>query len=121
MTLHTQRLKTLAQVQAFVSSNEALSFTLTDRTAAYGWMTDTLKQFHYARCTRADKGVLRQYLGKVRPASRVRKWHAVLGSSPMAALSGIGDIHRLCRGTYQRSLSAAGARRHDGCVSVCDS
>ncbi|TAK59975.1 hypothetical protein [Methylobacter sp.] len=44
MTLHTQGLKTLAQVQTFVSSNEAISFTLTDRIAAYGWMTDTLKQ-----------------------------------------------------------------------------
>ncbi len=72
VTLHTQRLKTLAQVQAFVSSSEALSFTLTDRIAAYGWMTDTLKQFHYGHCTRADKGVLRQYLGKVTGFSRAQ-------------------------------------------------
>jgi transposase InsO family protein len=72
VTLHTQRLKTLAQVHAFISSNEALSFTLTDRIAAYGWMTDTLKQFHYGRCTRADKGVLRQYLGKVTGFSRAQ-------------------------------------------------
>ncbi|MGR9014130.1 MAG: hypothetical protein ACU83U_10845, partial [Gammaproteobacteria bacterium] len=61
MTLHTQGLKTLAQVQAVVSSNEAIAFTLTDRVAAYCWMTDTLKQFHYGRCTRTDKGMLRQY------------------------------------------------------------
>lgn len=72
VTLHTQRLKTLAHVQAFVTSNEAISFTLTDRIAAYGWMTDTLKQFHYGRCTRADKGVLRQYLGKVTGFSRAQ-------------------------------------------------
>ena len=72
MTLQTQGLKTLAQVQAFVSSNEAISFTLTDRIAAYGWMTDTLKQFHYGRCTRADKGVLRQYLRKVTGFSRAQ-------------------------------------------------
>lgn len=72
MTLHTQGLKTLAQVQAFVSSNEAISFTLTDRIAAYGWMTDTLKQFRYGCCTRADKGVLRQYLRKVTGFSRAQ-------------------------------------------------
>lgn len=72
VTLHTQGLKTLAQVQAFVSSNEAISFTLTDRVAAYGWMADTLKQFHYGRCTRADKGVLRQYLRKVTGFSRAQ-------------------------------------------------
>lgn len=72
MTLQTQGLKTLAQVQAFVSSNQAISFMLTDRVAAYGWMTDTLKSFRYDRCTRADKGVLRQYLRKVTGFSRAQ-------------------------------------------------
>lgn len=72
MTLHTQGLQTLAQVRAFVSGNEAISFTLTDRPAAYGWMTDTLKQFHYGGCTRADKGVLRLYLLKVTGFSRAQ-------------------------------------------------
>lgn len=77
VSLHNQRLKTLAQVQAFVSSNEAISFTLTDRVAAYGWMTDTFKQFHYGRCTRADKGVLRQYLRKVTGFSRAQVAHCI--------------------------------------------
>jgi transposase InsO family protein len=72
VTLHTQGLKTLAQVQAFVASNKAISFTLTDRVSAYGWMADTLKQFHYDRCTRTDKGVLRQYLCKVTGFSRAQ-------------------------------------------------
>ncbi len=72
VTLHTQGLQTLVQVKAFVSNNEAIAFTLTDRIAAYGWMGDTLKQFHYGRCTRADKGVLRQYLGKVTGFSRAQ-------------------------------------------------
>jgi len=72
VTLHTQGLKTLAQVQAFVASNKAISFTLTDRVSAYGWMADTLKQFHYGRCTRTDKGVLRQYLCKVTGFSRAQ-------------------------------------------------
>jgi hypothetical protein len=72
VTLHTQGLKTLAQVRDFVFSNEAIAFTLTDRIAAYGWMADTLKQFHYGRCTRADKGVLRQYLRKVTGFSRAQ-------------------------------------------------
>ena len=72
VTLHTQKLQTLAQIRNFVSGNEAISFVLTDRTAAYGWMSDTLKQFHYARCTRTDKGVLRQYLLKVTGLSRAQ-------------------------------------------------
>jgi hypothetical protein len=72
VTLHTQGLQTLAQVQAFVANNQAIAFTLTDRIAAYGWMTDTLKQFHYGHCQRADKGVLRQYLRKVTGFSRAQ-------------------------------------------------
>lgn len=65
VTLHTHGLPTLAQVRAFVSDNEPISFTLEDRHAAYGRMADTLKQFGYVRCKRSDKGVLRQYPRKV--------------------------------------------------------
>ena len=72
VTLHTQGLQTLAQVRAFVSGNEPISFTLEDRCAAYGWMADTLKQFGYGRCKRSDKGVLRQYLVKVTGLSRAQ-------------------------------------------------
>lgn len=72
VTLHTQGLQTLAQVRAFVSGNEAVAFTLTERSAAYSWMADTLKRFHYELCTRPDKGVLRQYLLKVTGFSRAQ-------------------------------------------------
>lgn len=72
VTLHTQKIQTLAQVRAFVSGNEAITFTLTDRHAAYGWMSDTLMLFNYGHCTRADKGVLRQYLLKVTGFSRAQ-------------------------------------------------
>lgn len=72
VTLHTQRLQTLAQVRAFVSGNEPISFTLTDRNKAYCWMTDTLRLFGYTRCKRADKGLLRQYLRKVTGFSRAQ-------------------------------------------------
>ena len=61
VTLHTQALQTLALVRAFVEGSEPIAFTLTDRTAAYGWMGDTLKQFGYRALPRPDKGVLRKY------------------------------------------------------------
>ncbi len=70
VTIHTQGLQTLAQIRAFVEGNQPISFTLTDRQLAYGWMTDTLKAFGYVRCKRADRGVLRQYLTKVTGLSR---------------------------------------------------
>jgi len=72
VTLHTQGLQTLAQVRAFVSGNEPISFTLKDRNKAYDWMACTLRQFGYGRCKRADKGVLRQYLRKVTGLSRAQ-------------------------------------------------
>ena len=50
----------------------SISFTLEDRHTAYGWITDTLRQFGYGRCKRADKGVLRQYLLKVTGLSRAQ-------------------------------------------------
>lgn len=72
VTLHTQRLQTLTQVQAFVSGSDPVSFTLTDRHVAYEWMADTLRQFGYVRCKRSDKGVLRRYLCKVTGLSRAQ-------------------------------------------------
>ena len=72
VTLHTQGLQTLAQVRTFVSGNEPISFTLEDRQAGYGWMADTLRQFGYIRCKRADNGLLRRYLLKVSGLSRAQ-------------------------------------------------
>ena len=62
----------MAQVRAFVSGSEPISFTLENRQAAYGWMADTLKRFGYARCNRSDKGALRRYLCKVTGLSRAQ-------------------------------------------------
>ncbi|QJD28946.1 DDE-type integrase/transposase/recombinase [Methylococcus geothermalis] len=77
VTLQTAGLQTLAQVRAFVEGNEPVSFTLTDRTAAHLWMTDTLKRFRYMHCTRTDKGLLRRYLAKVTGLSRAQLTRAI--------------------------------------------
>ena len=67
----------MAQVRAFVEGSEDVSFTLNDRNAAHSWMTQTLKQFRYACCSRADKGVLRRYLAKVTGLSRAQLTRAI--------------------------------------------
>ena len=77
VTLQTAGLQTLAQVRAFVEGNEPVSFTLTDRLAAYSWMTETLKRFGYRHGTRADKGLLRRYLAKVTGLSRSQVTRAI--------------------------------------------
>jgi hypothetical protein len=78
VTLHTQKLQTLEQVRAFMAGADAVSFALTDRTATYGWMTDTLRHFSYLRCKRADRGILRQYLAKVSGLSRAQVARCIL-------------------------------------------
>jgi transposase InsO family protein len=77
VTLQTAGLQTLAQVRAFVEGNAPVSFTLTDRTAAHLWMTETLKRFRYGQCSRADKGLLRCYLVKVTGVSRAQVTRAI--------------------------------------------
>lgn len=72
VTLHTQGLHTLEQVRAFVAGNAPVSFTLTDRASAHAWMADTLWRFGYTRASRADRGVLRQYLTTVTGLSRAQ-------------------------------------------------
>ncbi len=41
---------------------DPVSFTLADRTAAYGRMGDSLRQFGYRTLPRSDRGILRQSL-----------------------------------------------------------
>jgi transposase InsO family protein len=72
VTLQTAGLQTLAQVRSFVEGNQPVSFTLTDRPSAYAWMAEAFKHFRYARCTRADKGLLRRYVAKVTGFSRAQ-------------------------------------------------
>ena len=95
MTLHTQGLQTLAQARAFVSGADAVSCTLEDRSKAYGWMADTLRQFGYARRPRADKGVLRQYLAKVTGLSRANAVDEVTQCQAVFAVEHISDAYLL--------------------------
>lgn len=72
MKLHTQRLQTLAQIRAFVDGSQPLDFKPVDRQAAYDFVAQTLRQFQYPCCSRADKGLLRRYLVKVTGLSRAQ-------------------------------------------------
>lgn len=72
VTLQTQAIRTLEQVRAFVAGAEPVIFTPADRPSAHAWMADTLKRFSYAHASRADRGVLRQYLEKATGLSRAQ-------------------------------------------------
>ena len=65
MTLNTQSLKSLDEVRVFLAGSSAVSFESPTGAGRYLWLTVALRQFHYGRLARADKGVLRAFLGKV--------------------------------------------------------
>ncbi|MDZ7782684.1 MAG: hypothetical protein U5K56_06995 [Halioglobus sp.] len=56
MKLHTQGLQTLDQLQAFIDGSQALDLEIQNRQQSYRFISETLRHFHYLRCTRAEKG-----------------------------------------------------------------
>ena len=76
----TRRLRTIAQLRAFVEGNEAVDFQPRDRDEAYGFVRDTLERFGYGRLGRRDRGVVLRFLVAATGFSRqqmerlVRQW-----------------------------------------------
>lgn len=73
--MNDSTLKTIDQVEAFLSAVSQVDFSFADVPARYAWMTATLAHFCYHRLFRPDKGVLRRYLEVVTGYSRAR-WTA---------------------------------------------
>jgi hypothetical protein len=70
--LQTQGLKTLDDVRGFLAGSQGVAIKAPSREAAYGCIAEALGRFGYARLGRADKGLLRAYLGKVTGLSRAQ-------------------------------------------------
>ena len=92
MRLDTQRLQTLDQVREFVAGSGGLDLQPQSRADAYAFVAKTLQRFDYALLGKADKGLLRRFLGKVTGLSRARGCCASIGpragSATAAALRG---------------------------------
>lgn len=72
MTLNTQSLTSLDEIRAFLDGSSAVGFESPAGESRYPWLAATLRQFHYGSLKRADKGVLRAFLGKVTGYSRAQ-------------------------------------------------
>jgi transposase InsO family protein len=70
--LHTQRLQTLEEIRAFLAGTAPLDFAVPARTDAYAWIEASLRQLSYLRLSKADKGLIRDYLVKVSGFSRAQ-------------------------------------------------
>lgn len=72
VTLQTQALETLEQIQAFLDGSQDLDLKIHSRDEAYQFVGQTLRLFHYRQRSRAEKGRLRRYLIKVTGLSRAQ-------------------------------------------------
>ena len=64
MTIHTERLRTMEQVRAFVEGSGPVDYQPEDRRSAYEFVRRTLVRFDYPLLGRADRGCVRAYIGK---------------------------------------------------------
>lgn len=65
VSLQTEGLQSLEQVRAFVEGSESVEYQPRDRESAYGFVQRTLVSFGYYRLGRAERGLIRRYIGKV--------------------------------------------------------
>jgi hypothetical protein len=72
VTLKTQGLQTLEQIRAFVEGTEGVEFKVKGRQEAYDLITETLRRFRYGQRNKAERGLLKSYLGKVTGFSRAQ-------------------------------------------------
>ena len=72
VTLHTERVRTLEEVRAFVEGSEAVDFAVSDREGIYRLIRRTLVQLDYRCLGKPDKGLVKRYLGKVTGLSRAQ-------------------------------------------------
>ena len=72
MTLQTERLRTVEQIEAFLGGNAEVDFKPEGREAAYGFARRTLVRLGYASLDRPGKGAVREYLVKTTGFSRAQ-------------------------------------------------
>jgi len=70
--MNDERLQTIEQVRQFLEGSEALEFGGVSVEERYRWIEEVLKRFQYYRLKRAQKGVIRRYIGKVSGYSRAQ-------------------------------------------------
>jgi len=72
VTVSDSREMTMEELAAFLRSSTTLRFRGKTRRETYAWIEKTLRTYGYAARSRAEKGLLRQYLGKMTGYSRAQ-------------------------------------------------
>ena len=72
VTLQSERLRTVEQIEAFLGGNAEVDFKPEGREVAYGFARRTLVRLGYASLDRPGKGAVREYLVKTTGFSRAQ-------------------------------------------------
>lgn len=65
ITMHNTRLITIQEMQQVLNSTEAISFQASSRAEMYEWIETTLRDSHYRKLKKKQRGVVRHYLQKM--------------------------------------------------------
>ena len=68
--MNDRNLQTIEQVRQFLRGSEALEFRGLSVGEKYNWIEEVLIRFRYRRLKRAEKGVIRRYMGRITGYSR---------------------------------------------------
>ena len=72
VTMATERLESLEQIRAFVEGSEGLDFAVADRSSRNDFVRRMLVKFDYGLLGKADKGLMKRFLGKATGLSRAQ-------------------------------------------------
>jgi len=106
VTLHTERVRTLEQVRAFVEGSEAVDFAGIDRAGICRLIRRALVRLEYPRLGKPDKGLAKRCLGKAAGLSRAQLTRL---TAQRRAAGRIEDRRRAAPAPW-RDLRATGCR-----------
>ncbi len=108
LNLDTERLRTLAEVRAFLDGSDLVDFRLADRDDTYAFVRRTLVRFRYPELDKPAKGLLRRFLGKVTGLSRAQLTRLI---GQYRATGRIEDRRRGPTRPFERRYTAADVRQ----------
>ena len=65
ITMNDSKLNNIDDIKRFLQSTQEVSFKRTNREETYRWIEQTLVKFNYMGLSKADKGIIKQYLAQV--------------------------------------------------------
>ena len=72
ITMNDSKLNNIDDIKRFLQSTQEVSFKRTNRCETYQWIEQTLVKFNYMGLSKADKGMIKQYIAQITQYSRAQ-------------------------------------------------